>query len=533
MYEFIDTIQSSSSSTGYPAEAVQINGEYLEDQVTGYKTLYVKGRESLEAEFKEYESDRRNGTTVYAKKYPARTITVGFQIIADSDTAFRTAFNTLNKILANSDDSEFIFDDEPDKYFIGTPISNIEVDPGKNAVTGEWQIYCSDPFKYSTTENSVTVVSESIGGETATVLTATNDGAYKCYPRFEVQFATDENATGGVGGDADCGYVMFAKNETDYSIQAGDDQEKDGEAKTLFNQSFTKSNKGSFADSTSATLCGSDCLIGGSSKADKSGLSASSYGTATSKKFTGPAVVYTLESAASGDFTFQWKQVFGMSNSTTAKKECGCLQVVLLDESDAVVAGVNFYKTSKSNNYGYIDIYDETDQPHREKANFSYTNQFCYMAKTTGKGKKKKTTYSERNSTCSIYRKDDLIDVEFPDASLEEFWSDAKIKKIVFFFGAYGSNKKLGQNRVTWAEFIDQAYDTENTFSSGDLLEMNCTDMNIKLNNAPCNNLGDITNDWENMYLDVGENKIICQWSDFVAKGYTPTITMYYRERWI
>ena len=46
MYEFIDTTEFLDS-VSLPSEALKINGEYIENQVTGYRTLYVSGRESF------------------------------------------------------------------------------------------------------------------------------------------------------------------------------------------------------------------------------------------------------------------------------------------------------------------------------------------------------------------------------------------------------------------------------------------------------------------------------------------------------
>ena len=53
------------------------------------------------------------------KRYPVRTITVGYQLLTASAENFRKAYNVLMDILS-VEDSELIFADEPDKYFTGT-----------------------------------------------------------------------------------------------------------------------------------------------------------------------------------------------------------------------------------------------------------------------------------------------------------------------------------------------------------------------------------------------------------------------------
>ena len=71
----------------------------------------------------------------------------------------------------------------------------------------------------------------------------------------------------------------------------------------------------------------------------------------------------------------------------------------------------------------------------------------------------------------------------------------------------------------------------DNTFSSGDLLEVDCTEASVKLNDKDEPSLGDISNDWSNFYLDRGTNNIYVQWSDWVTQS--PTVTMKYRKRWL
>jgi hypothetical protein len=49
IYRFTDTIERALRN-GYPAEALNFNGIYFEDEIEGYQTLSVSGREALEAE---------------------------------------------------------------------------------------------------------------------------------------------------------------------------------------------------------------------------------------------------------------------------------------------------------------------------------------------------------------------------------------------------------------------------------------------------------------------------------------------------
>ena len=134
MYNFVDT-NGYAEGTALPSEALKINGAYLENKVTGYRTLYVKGREMLAPDIETYETGVRDGSTLQSKRFPARTITVGYQLIASSAEAFRAAFNALNAAL-DVEEAELIFADEPDKFFIGTPSGRGDVPEGETPSPG-------------------------------------------------------------------------------------------------------------------------------------------------------------------------------------------------------------------------------------------------------------------------------------------------------------------------------------------------------------------------------------------------------------
>ena len=55
MYNFVDTTTGPAGGKALPAEAMKYNGVYLEDEIPGYQTLYVSGRELMESEVQEKE----------------------------------------------------------------------------------------------------------------------------------------------------------------------------------------------------------------------------------------------------------------------------------------------------------------------------------------------------------------------------------------------------------------------------------------------------------------------------------------------
>lgn len=239
MYEFIDVNEVSEENI-LPSEALMINGDYIENLIEGYRTLQVMGREALTAELKTYESGVRDGSVLQGKRYPARYITIKFQLLAESPEEFRKAFNRLASIL-NVEEAELIFNDEPDKFFIGTPEEIEEIPGGTNSVIGSFTIFCADPFKYSVQEY------EAKAEVNEDVILIDYTGTYKSYPKLEAEFQEESefseilNQILGLKGDGDCGYVAFF-NEKEKIIQMGDPDETFGESyaksQTLVNQTF-------------------------------------------------------------------------------------------------------------------------------------------------------------------------------------------------------------------------------------------------------------------------------------------------------
>ena len=232
MYVFRDTNSTVSEGIILPSEALMINGEFIESLIPGYRTLTVSGREALSPELTTYETGISDGSMLQNKRYPARIITVTYQLIAENSGAFREAYNRLGEIL-NVEDAELVFVDEPDKFFRGTPSAIGAVPPGRNAVTGEFEIFCADPFKYSVIEYEA----EPIDGS----FLIDYNGTYKSYPTLEAEFYNEDEGKKELEGYGDCGYVAFF-NEEEKIIQLGNPEESDQEtyakSQTLVNQKF-------------------------------------------------------------------------------------------------------------------------------------------------------------------------------------------------------------------------------------------------------------------------------------------------------
>lgn len=204
MYDFVDTGEVGSENS-LPSEALQIDGEYIENLIDGYRTLYVTGRELLGSEISEREIDLVDGSEYTGKRDTTRSITVGYQLLCASPREFREKFNKLSGIL-NKEQAKLIFADEPDKYFIGTKSSVGDVEPGRLNVKSEFTFYCCDPRKYSAAEKSFTAHQES-GYQTLTIV---NGGTESVPVSYDI---THNHENGFIGIASKYGAIQLGKIE--------------------------------------------------------------------------------------------------------------------------------------------------------------------------------------------------------------------------------------------------------------------------------------------------------------------------------
>ena len=150
IYRFRDTIERAMRD-GYPAEALNFNGIYFEDEIEGYQTLAVTGRESLEAEIDTIETSAMHGARFRSSRYLPRVITVRYKLRSKNASDLIEKYNRLNYLLG-TEEAKLIFRDEPDKFWTGTRRNLTPPEVGMLTTTGEIEFLCADPFKYSVRE---------------------------------------------------------------------------------------------------------------------------------------------------------------------------------------------------------------------------------------------------------------------------------------------------------------------------------------------------------------------------------------------
>ena len=223
-----------------PSFGLSFGGFYLEDEVPGYRTLSVTGRDSLEAEINEGDVGYNPGALFLNRKLPTRDIEVTYALVASTPENLRSALNTLRGILFSqgSEEVQIIFDDESDKYYMGCVSSFTEAKLVNNAASnGTFTIHCEKPFKWSVEEYEVAA------DDNGQIL-VDYDGTYPAFPTLK---ATVNSTLGFIGFVNDAGAI----------VQLGDPDELDYDTKdmssTLINDDFV-SNPGALASNWPTSL---------------------------------------------------------------------------------------------------------------------------------------------------------------------------------------------------------------------------------------------------------------------------------------
>ncbi|ALJ97728.1 distal tail protein Dit [Lactobacillus phage CL1] len=149
MYDFRETTPFTGSDDNQrPAEAMLIDGQYIEDLIPGYSTLQVSGRELLSQSIEKQTIGNSDGEFIQYVRNPSREIVVGYRLAAADNLSFRQAFYKLNDIL-HGENHQVSFNDDPSKYWLTTLSDIDDVPKGQNAITSSFTLFVPDGIAHS------------------------------------------------------------------------------------------------------------------------------------------------------------------------------------------------------------------------------------------------------------------------------------------------------------------------------------------------------------------------------------------------
>ena len=489
--------------------SIQINGQYVEDILPGFLTCYVKGRESLAAEIKLTELDKRSGAILKSKKFPVRRLKVGFLLEAKTKEENLLKLRTLGNIL-DVVNAKIIFEDEKDVFYIGTPIMNAEVQHNSAICTGEFQIDCINPFKFSTDEREVHTESDG-------TLSIDYKGTVPAHPRIFADF------------NGDSGYFAVT-DEHSNTVIAGNPKEQDtgNKSEMLFDEPFKN------ALNTSIWMINQGFEFpwyqqaGGAyiRQVNEDAAAASSYGSYGSKPYHGPSLIRTIPADSSGskkctNFTLTYRVRCAIGRGEI--NQLGGNMMLLLDDSNNVIAGIAYYKNSVGE-MAECCLYVNGKEVSKTLIGVTRAYRQLGFGEATG---------GDYIGTSMIKKVGDTI--HFDTAGTNFTFSDPTIKDKyptkcqLAFYEAY-RNPNISDNEIYWVKFVKDnvEYDIANTFMRGDTLEMDCATGEIRKNHLPMPGIGALGNDWEDLVLVPGQNKLSTYWSQWQPQA--PDVKLKYRE---
>lgn len=513
LYEFTDTIEAGTNP-GLPAEAVSLNGIYIENVIPSFRTLSVRGREQADIDVYEIDNDYHDGGMYQRKRYRSRTITVRYQLISANNTAFRNAYNRLHAIL-DEEQMQVIFNDESDKYYTGTVSDIREVDEGTNAVVGEYDIFCADPYKYSVQEYEVEADENGL-------IELNYDGSFRAFPKLKAEIQSTNGFVGFVDGN---GRI----------IQIGNPDEADGEdyeqSETLIDDTFTGALPSGWV-SNAATV--TDSTITGNrqqgSTANNStyGRYASSYGTAPSsgQLYHGPTLTKVVPAdseqvSGAANFTCTWYHQL-MKTSEKKRAEFNVLLTGTVNGTKQNIASMHFVLNTLSS--------------YNMKAE-------CFLMGTRRKlwevTAKSGSVYTGMTGLpCSIVKSGNVFTFSFFGKKYSQILEDSEdyaVTEVSVWFKRYSTNTVADRCHLKSLKFVkdhvEKYRDIPNPFAAGDVVEANCESGAILLNGIEEYGLGALGNDWETFALEPGTNAIQCAYSEWADSS--PDFSLTYRKAYL
>ena len=525
LYQFTDTI-APAAATGLPSEAMQIDGEYIENQIDGYRTLYTRGRELIGSEIEEYNVGNTDGSYYRRNKLPPRNIVVGYQLIADTPEHFRDKFNKLNAIL-NVEQVKIIFADETDKYFVATRAEVDNVPEGTNKVVAEFTMHCSDPLKYSTATKTVSATLDSETGTLQAVIN--NEGTVPVPIDYEVTMNGNNGYIGIVSEKGTMQYGYAGEQEQTQSTFPIDISDPHAVLSSgTRNATYDSFYPDSYGVHTWAGTLAADQLSDGS--VTKNAISLSSVGSGTKWRGSNVRLPINVES---DNWVAKTRLCMDAANSSERFGLC----FILLDSESKLVAAAEVYKNLTSITEGTAYLFIGQDDSYTNKR---YVSKFAINLKGQAENPPGPFTLSKLKTGCGliqISRHGDSIEFNIGGTTKTFTMPQISAPAYVLIGLTALSGSPFGARQILYnlgglsfrRDNTPYINDVPNRYQSGDVLSIDGSSCRAYINGTPC--LDDEIIGTEYFKAVPGDMKIQFPCSDWVTNQ--PTITATIREAWL
>lgn len=156
MYNFVKPDEETQTQQ-LLSVAMNFNGGFIEQQVTGYQTLNVSGREMVGVDI-DMESVH-TGSIILSERIPHRELEIEFSLRGDDNNQFQKRFQQLMKIL-HAGEVEVYFNDEPELVYYVRLADVSDIPAHTNHVVGTFTLVSETPYKFGplvTSSGGVTI----------------------------------------------------------------------------------------------------------------------------------------------------------------------------------------------------------------------------------------------------------------------------------------------------------------------------------------------------------------------------------------
>lgn len=127
--------------------AIRFDNIILDNEINGFKTIKVNGREAISNELV-IESVHEGGITLDSH-LPSRTIEVTYALKAENTGSLQEQYKALRKFLTTNEEVPIKFADEPYTTYFGRLSTLEELPDSSMTVVSTFTIHCDSPYKFS------------------------------------------------------------------------------------------------------------------------------------------------------------------------------------------------------------------------------------------------------------------------------------------------------------------------------------------------------------------------------------------------
>lgn len=477
----------------------KIDGQYIEDLITRFRTLGVDGREELDLDVVSSEIDTSDGGRYMRRRIKSRTLKVHFYLSDDTAAGFSEKFNALKNKLHSIKESQIIFSDDAGVYFTGTFRKLTLAYKGSEVTRGTIEIFCADPFKYAVSETVINAVNGQI--------TAEYGGTYPAHPILTAQSELH-----------DCGFYSF-EDEAGHLIQIGNPDEEDREEIPDADYAYESidANFGSSYEPYAPTWYPGFARLLYGYETDSIGFQSA------------PAYVYALPELPGGEPNTYFGPALGALTNKLPNFTCSFLHWFEPSGNQGGGFDIYFNNTGGGNICGVCIRRNKGDVIKAYlivKGNVVKTTTYTLASNPFG-GVWHTETISKYLGTVNF----DVGGVTFSvtDPDLADRSND--IKNISFIIYKQPGADQIGANNalknIQYRGYPNTSIDFSNIIPMRGLVEVDTGSGEISVNGDAQPDIGSIYNDFEGFKLAAGENTIACSSSGWVDDA---VYTMRYRE---